>query len=78
MVHKNVSSMRAKNEQDYNSKRQTKLGGLGLAIVQVAGNNNQVRTPPSIKWTIPLSERCDDLIGSYSINNFPAKRIHTT
>ena len=65
--------MRAKNEQDYNSKRQTRLGGLGPTVAQVAGNN-QVRTPPSIKWTIPLSERCDDLIGSYSINNFPAKK----
>ena len=73
MVHKRVSWMRAKNEQDYNSKRQTRLGGLSPAIAQVAGNN-QVRTPPSIKWTIPLSERCDDLIGSYSINNFPAKK----
>ena len=73
MVHKNVSWMRAKNEQDYNSKRQTRLGGLGPAIAQVQGHN-QVRTPPSIKWTVPLSERCDELIGSYSVNNFPGKK----
>ena len=73
MVHKNVSWMRARNEQEYNSKRQTRLGGLGPAIAQVKGNN-PTRTAPSIEWTIPLSERCDELIGSYSVNNFPAEK----
>ena len=73
MVHKNVSWMRARNEQEYNSKRQTRLGGLGPAIAQVKGNI-PTRTSPSIEWTIPLSERCDELIGSYSVNNFPAEK----
>ena len=65
--------MRARNEQEYNSKRQTRLGGLGPTIAQVKGNSPTTITP-SIKWTIPLSERCDELIGSYSINNFPGDR----
>ena len=65
--------MKAKNETDYNSKRQTRLDGLGPAIAQVRGNN-PTDTPPSIKWTIPLSERCDELIGSYSVSNFPSKK----
>ena len=73
MVHKNVSWMKARNEAEYNSKRQTRLGGLGPTIAQVKGNSPTTITP-SIKWTIPLSERCDELIGSYSINNFPGDR----
>ena len=73
MVHRNVSWMKAKNETDYNSKRQTRLSGLGPAIAQVRGTN-PTGTPPSIEWTIPLSERCDELIGSYSVNNFPSKK----
>ena len=73
MVHKNVSWMKARNEAEYNSKRQTRLGGLGPTIAQVKGNNPTTITP-SIKWTIPLSERCDELIGSYSINNFPGDK----
>ena len=73
MVHKNVSWMKARNEAEYNSKRQTRLGGLGPTIAQVKGNSPTTSTP-SIKWTIPLSERCDELIGSYSINNFPGDR----
>ena len=73
MVHKNVSWMKARNEAEYNSKRQTRLGGLGPTIAQVKGNSPTTITP-SIKWTIPLSERCDELIGSYSINNFPGDK----
>ena len=73
MVHKGVSWMKARNEAEYNSKRQTRLGGLGPTIAQVKGNSPTTSTP-SIKWTIPLSERCDELIGSYSINNFPGDR----
>lgn len=72
MVHKNVSWMRANSEQQYYSKRQTRLGGLGPTIAQVKGNNPN--TSPCIEWVIPLSERCDELVGSYSINNFPADR----
>ena len=71
MVHKNVSWMRSKSENDYNSKKQTRLGGLGPTIAQVKGKNPS--TPPSIVWNIPLSEGCDELVGSYSISNFPAE-----
>ena len=39
MVHKNVSWMSTRNEVEYNSKRQTRLGGLGPTIAQVKGNN---------------------------------------
>ena len=73
MVHRNVSWMNSNNDNEYNSKRQTRLGGLGPVIAQVKGNTPS-SPPPSIEWTIPLSERCDELVGSYSINNFPAER----
>ena len=73
MAHKNVSWMRAKNENEYNSKRQTRLGGLGPTIAQVKVSDS-TRTSPSVKWNIPLSKRCDELIGSYSVNNFPASK----
>ena len=72
MVHKKVSWMRAKSQNDYNRKRQTRMGGLGPTIAQVRGNNPS--TPPCIEWVIPLSERCGKLVGSYSINNFPANK----
>ena len=72
MVHKKVSWMSSKNEQQYTSKRQTRLGGVGPAIAQVLGYSKG--QPPSIAWHVPLSERCDAIIGNYSINNFPSSK----
>ena len=72
MMHKNVSWMKSRSENEYKSKKQTRLAGLGPTIAQVKGKNTNL--PPTIVWNIPLSERCDKICGSYSISNFPATR----
>ena len=51
--------------------KNTRLAGLGPAIAQINGFFNG--KPLSTTWDLPLSEPCEKLIGSYSINNFPAQ-----
>jgi hypothetical protein len=50
--------------------KNTRLAGIGPAIAQVQAfcNSNEMYT----EWRLPLGERCDEIIGSYSINNFPS------
>ena len=55
----------------YEAKRQTRLGGLGPAIAKVA--NHFQGQSWNTKWKVPLVESCDDIVGSYSITNFPTK-----
>ena len=72
MVSKNVSWMSSNSSEQYHSKKQTRLGGLGPAIAQVKCYSKT--TVPTVQWKIPLVEPCDEIIGNYSINNFPAER----
>jgi hypothetical protein len=55
------------NAETYKS---TRLAGLGPAIAQVQAHCNS--TEIFTEWRIPLSEKCDAIVGSYSINNFPS------
>lgn len=56
----------------YHQYKNTRLAGLGPAIAQVNGYFNG--KPLTTTWDLPLSEPCEKLIGSYSINNFPATK----
>ena len=58
--------------EGYKQYRNTRLAGLGPAIAQVNGYFNG--QPLTTTWDLPLSEPCEKLIGSYSINNFPAPK----
>ena len=53
----------------YENRRQTRLGGLGPAIAQI--NSHFQGQTWKTTWRVPLSEKCDEVIGNYSINNFP-------
>ena len=55
--------------------KNTRLAGLGPAIASLQGHFNGPDV--STVWNLPLSEPCDELIGSYSINNFPGARSVT-
>jgi len=71
MTDKRVSWMREGGGADgYQQYKNTRLAGLGPAIAQVNGFFNG--KPLCTTWDLPLSEPCEKLIGSYSINNFPA------
>ena len=70
MVNKRVSWMSSNNPEEYMTKKHIRLGGLGPAIAQVQSvvTNEILYTT----WNLPLSEACDEVVGGYSINNFPA------
>ena len=55
---------------NYEADRAARLTGLGAAIADMQQYlNNQV---PAIKLQIPLTERCEEVVGNYSICNFPS------
>jgi len=73
MTDARVSWMREGGEgAGYQQYKNTRLAGLGPAIAQVNGYFNG--KPLTTTWDLPLSEPCEKLIGSYSINNFPAPK----
>ena len=51
--------------------KQTRLGGLGPAIAQI--NTYLSGQPWTTLWKLPLNEPCEEIVGNYSITNFPAK-----
>ena len=65
-----MSWMNTRSEADYRTKKQTRLGGLGPAIAQLQNHYNG--QDPHTTWDLPLAEPCDEIIGSFSINNMPA------
>ena len=69
LVNKKVSWM--KGSGYYPTKRQTRLGGLGPAIAQTSSHLQGQEWFTT--WNIPLSKVCDEVVGNYSICNFPAK-----
>ena len=69
LVHRNATWM---NEAvDYETYKQTRLGGLGPAIAQV--NTYFSGQPWSTVWRLPLAEPCEVIVGNYSITNFPTR-----
>ena len=59
----------AKGSSMYYRSRQTRLGGLGPAIAKA--NSFYCGIPWSTVWKLPLAEPCDEVIGNFSITNFP-------
>ena len=75
MTDARVSWMReGSSRSTMQSYQNTYLAGMGPAIASVRGANNSGKEQITTEWNIPLDERCDEVIGSYSINNFPAKK----
>jgi hypothetical protein len=72
MTDARVSWMReGSGDTTHQQYKNTRLAGLGPAIAQINGFFNGKAL--STTWDLPLSEPCEKLIGSYSINNFPAQ-----
>ena len=70
LTHRNATWMR-NSHGSYENTRQTRLGGLGPAIAQV--NTYLHGQPWTTVWHLPLSERCDEIVGNYAISNFPVR-----
>ena len=69
LVNKKVSWM--KGGGYYPNKRQTRLGGLGPAIAQISSHFQGQQWFTT--WNIPLAKPCDEVVGNYSICNFPSQ-----
>ena len=74
LVHKNTSWMKegsgTQSLRGYDNRKHVRLGGLGPAIA--VSNTHFNSQPWSTVWRVPLSQICDEIIGNYSITNFPA------
>ena len=70
LVHKQASWMQEGGARKYENRKQVRLGGLGPAIA--VANTHFRGQPWCMVWKIPLSQVCDEIIGNYSITNFPA------
>ena len=53
----------------YDNRKQTLLGGLGPAIAQI--NTFFYGHLWTTLWKVPFAEVCDEIVGNYSITNFP-------
>ena len=69
LVHRNASWMQEGGARKYENRKQVRLGGLGPAIA--VANTHFRGQPWCMVWKIPLSQVCDEIIGNYSITNFP-------
>ena len=68
LVHRNATWM-MDDVGYYENRKQTRLGGLGPTIAQA---NSHFRGQPwTTVWRVPLVAPCDEIIGNYSITNFP-------
>ena len=77
LVDKKASWMRDESGggwYSYENRKQTRLGGLGPTIAQI--NSFFCNQPWRTAWKIPLSEVCDEIIGGYSICNFPPQHTY--
>ena len=70
LVHKNASWMQEGGPTKYENRKQVRLGGLGPAIAEA--KTHFLGMPFHTIWRCPLSQVADEIIGSYSITNFPA------
>ena len=72
LLNQNVAWM--KEASLYENQRQTRLGGLGPVIAQI--NTHFANLPWTTVWRVPLKEACDEIVGGYSITNFPPEHMH--
>ena len=68
LTHENCPWMKT---DSYQSDQSTRTAALGPAIAEL--RKAYAPTSPYIEWEIPLSESCSEVIGNFSISNFPVQ-----
>jgi hypothetical protein len=70
LTHQNAAWM--KDGAGYEVDRATRLAGLGPAVAELQTflNNQNVE----IMWNLPLAHKCGEIVGNYSITNFPTPK----